>query len=131
MGYGRDQQGKQRSSFPLYFQQGRKQGLDIEPLRFLIYAGMIYSKYVENKANRINIYRTKQQMLPIPKLICFYNGTAEAPDRSELHLASAFPEGSDSDIAVKVTMLNINYGRNKALLDACQPLRDYSWLVAI
>ncbi len=100
-----------------------------EPLRFLIYAGMIYSKYVENKANRINIYSTKQQMLPIPKMVCFYNGTAEMPDRSELHLASAFPEGADPDIAVKVTMLNINYGRNKALLDACRPLRDYAWLV--
>lgn len=25
--------------------------------------------------------------------------------------------------------MNINYGRNKALLDACQPLRDYAWLV--
>ena len=26
-------------------------------------------------------------------------------------------------------MLNINYGRNKELLNACKPLKDYSWLV--
>ena len=27
-------------------------------------------------------------------------------------------------------MLNINYGRNKRLLDACRPLAEYSWFVA-
>ncbi len=26
-------------------------------------------------------------------------------------------------------MMNINYDKNKALLDACKPLRDYAWLV--
>ena len=26
-------------------------------------------------------------------------------------------------------MLNINYGRNMDLLNACEPLRDYSWLI--
>ena len=27
-------------------------------------------------------------------------------------------------------MININYGRNKELLDACKPLREYSWFVS-
>lgn len=27
-------------------------------------------------------------------------------------------------------MLNINYGRNSELLDACEPLKEYSWFVA-
>ena len=26
-------------------------------------------------------------------------------------------------------MLNINYGKNRALMEACQPLREYAWLV--
>ena len=26
-----------------------------------------------------------------------------------------------------VTLLNINYGRNKELLDRCKPLKEYSW----
>lgn len=26
-------------------------------------------------------------------------------------------------------MLNINYGKNKALMEACRPLMEYSWLV--
>lgn len=34
-----------------------------------------------------------------------------------------------SDIEVKVTMININFGHNKALLDACKPLKEYAWFV--
>lgn len=36
---------------------------------------------------------------------------------------------SDGDIEVKVTMLNINYGKNKKLMDSCRPLNEYAWLV--
>ncbi|MBQ6502411.1 MAG: hypothetical protein IJI57_00685 [Flexilinea sp.] len=97
------------------------------PVRFLVCAGMIYSKYIE--MNNINIYSSAQKMLPVPKLICFYNGLAEKEDSMELSLSSAFPKGSEPDIEVKVKMLNINYGRNMDLLNACEPLRDYSWLI--
>ena len=97
------------------------------PIRFLVSAGMIYSKYIE--MNNINIYSSAQKMLPVPKLICFYNGLKEVDDCVELSLSSAFPKGSDPDIEVKVKMLNINYGRNMDLLNACEPLRDYSWLI--
>jgi hypothetical protein len=99
------------------------------PVRFLVYAGMVYSGYIENKENQINIYSSRQQALPVPKLICFYNGIQEREDCVELNLSSAFSEGSDPDIAVRVKMLNINFGRNMELLNACQPLWDYSWLI--
>ena len=88
---------------------------------------MIYSKYIG--ANNINIYSSTHKMLPVPKLVCFYNGLAEMEDCLELRLSSAFPKGSDPDIEIKVRMLNINYGRNKELLNACKLLKDYSWLV--
>ena len=45
-----------------------------------------------------------------------------------LELSSAFPENSDPDIQVRVHMLNINYGRNKKLMNACAPLNDYAFL---
>ena len=90
---------------------------------------IVYSSYIENKVNKINIYSSKQQKLPIPKLICFYNGVQDRADCTELNLSTAFPEGSDPDINVKVKMLNINFGRNMELLNACQPLWDYSWLI--
>ena len=44
-----------------------------------------------------------------------------------LSLSSAY-EG-EGDIEVRVTMLNINYGKNQQLMDACEPLKEYAWLV--
>ena len=35
----------------------------------------------------------------------------------------------EGDIEVRVTMLNINYGKNKDLMDTCRPLGEYAWLV--
>ena len=44
-----------------------------------------------------------------------------------MKLSEAF--GGEADIEVKVHMLNINYGKNRELMEACQPLREYAWLV--
>ena len=65
--------------------------------------------------------------MPRPKCICFYNGRSDRPESEELRLSDAF--GGDGDIEVKVTMININYGKNKALMEACEPLKEYAWLV--
>jgi len=97
------------------------------PMRFLIYSGMVYSKYVE-QTDSYHPYSTAQQKAPTPKCVCFYNGKQETEDRTILSLSSAFAE--EADIEVKVTMLNINYGRNKELMNACQPLREYAWFVS-
>ncbi len=96
------------------------------PMRFLIYAGMIYSKYVE-ESKYYHRYSSAQQKAPTPKCVCFYNGTADKEDKITLSLSDSFDEGSD--IEVKVTMININFGHNKALLDACKPLKEYAWFV--
>ena len=98
------------------------------PMRILIYAGMVYAKYVET-SDDYYIYSSKQQKAPVPKCICFYNGTDKKADRTVLKLSDSFPEGSDPDIEVKVTMININYGQNKELMETCQSLKDYSWLM--
>ena len=42
------------------------------PMRMLIYSGMLYTKYVQENASTINLYSTRQQMFPIPKLYGFY-----------------------------------------------------------
>ena len=44
-----------------------------------------------------------------------------------LRLSDAY-EG-EGDIEVTVTMLNINYGKNQQLMDACSPLKEYAWHV--
>ena len=98
------------------------------PLRQMQYAGNVYERYVTE--HKLNKFGKTLLRLPVPKLITFYNGTDEEPDEMILKLSDSFPAGSDSDIEVTVRMLNINYGRNKILLDACRPLKEYSWFVA-
>ena len=41
-------------------------------------------------------------------------------------MSDAFKNGAKGDIEVKVTMLNVNYGRNRRLMQNCRPLSDYS-----
>ena len=96
------------------------------PIRMFIYAGQIYSKYIQDRRNRIDIYRRGQQRIPVPKLICFYNGEVDAPDSKVMSLRDAFNEPEKTDIDVRVTMLNINHGHNKKLMESCKALRDYS-----
>ena len=97
------------------------------PVRLLQYAGNLFEKYIEE--NHLNKYGQKIIPLPVPKLVVFYNGSAEQDDEITLKLRDSFPEGADPDIEARVRMVNINYGRNKELLDGCRPLKEYSWLV--
>ena len=99
------------------------------PARFLIYAGMLYAKYIEQTPS-YHIYSSKQQSLPTPKCVCFYNGSEVKDDKSILELGDAFPDKLNADIDLRVTMININYGHNKELLDACISLNEYSLFVS-
>ncbi len=98
------------------------------PLRQMQYSGNVYERYI--KEHKLNKFGSTLLKLPVPKLITFYNGKDDEPDEQILKLSDSFPEGSESDIEVSVRMLNINYGRNKKLLDACKPLKEYSWFIA-
>ena len=95
------------------------------PMRFLEYACRLYEKYMAGSGYYGQ--SRKLQMLPRPHCICFYNGTEEQPERMVMKLSDAF--GGEGDIEVRVLMLNVNYGKNQALLDACRPLQEYAWLV--
>ena len=99
------------------------------PMRFLIYAAMVYNSYISSA--RINLSSAKQQKLPAPRLVCLYEGreNSSIEDETVLSLETAFNEGAVSDISVKVKMLNINQGHNGELLEACRPLRDYSQFI--
>lgn len=97
------------------------------PVRLLQYSGNLYEKYF--KQNSLNKYGSRLLSLPVPKLIVFYNGKREQPDEMILKLSDSFPENSDADIEVRVRVLNVNYGRNRRLLESCRPLGEYSWLV--
>ncbi|MBE5846163.1 MAG: hypothetical protein E7300_00620 [Lachnospiraceae bacterium] len=99
------------------------------PARQLIYIGQLFDKYI--KKNKCNIYGTKRIALPVPKLVVFYNGLQDTADEEYLYLRDLFPKESrdSADVTVRVRMININYGHNKELLEACKPLNEYAWLV--
>ncbi|MEZ3447703.1 MAG: hypothetical protein K1W30_21700 [Lachnospiraceae bacterium] len=102
------------------------------PVRKLMYAARLYDKYIH--INKLNIYSTKQIRLPVPKLVTFYNGKEDKED-SILELKDAFktedgqPIDAESDIQIRVRMININYGKNKELMCACKPLEEYAWFI--
>lgn len=95
------------------------------PFRFLEYAAALYDKFAET--TDFNQYSRNLQKIPTPKCICFYNGIESQPESKTLYLSDAYD--NKGDIEVEVTMLNINFGKNKKLLDACKPLYEYSWLI--
>ncbi len=95
------------------------------PMRFFIYAGRLYEKYIAG--SDYYQYSSMLQVVPRPVCLCFYNGTREQPENQVLRLSDAY-EGN-GDIEVQVTMLNINYGKSRKLMEACEPLQEYAWLV--
>ena len=95
------------------------------PMRFLIYGGRLYEKFIAT--SDYYQYSSTLQPVPRPVCMCFYNGTKDEAERDVQKFSDAY-EG-DGDIKVKVNMLNINYGKNQQLMDACEPLKEYAWLV--
>ena len=97
------------------------------PVRQLMYLGRLYDKYID--ATKQNLYGKRQIELPVPKLVTFYNGKEDVPDKI-LHLSDSFSKNAElSDVEVNVRLININLGNNKELLESCRPLKEYSWFV--
>lgn len=96
------------------------------PLRMLIYAGQLYDKYLYTSGKNEEIFDDDIVPIPYPKLIAFYNGDRYQPNKKVLMLSQAFKEGVKGDIQVRVTMYNVNFGKNRKLLNSCRPLSDYS-----
>ena len=111
------------------------------PIRELMYASRLCDKYIHE--NQLNIYGKTLIPLPVPKLVVFYNGKEEQEDDilelkdaflakkqlSETSAAGRKMKPDSPDIAVRVRMVNINYGKNRELLQACRPLEEYAWLI--
>ena len=95
------------------------------PLRFLIYVAQEYQKYVEEEPE--SIYGSRQIRLPAPRFVVFYNGEAKCLDEEILLLSNAFDKDEkEPELELKVRVLNINKGHNKALMERCKTLSEYS-----
>lgn len=99
------------------------------PLRQLQYLGNLYESYIVK--HKMNKFGTALLELPVPKLVVLYNGTKDTADEVILNLSDSFNKKhkAESDVEVRVHMLNINYGHSKQLLEACKPLEEYAWFV--
>ncbi len=116
-----------RSSLSLYEQQSSYN--PNMPVRQLMYLGRLFDKYI--RKTKQNPYGTKLMTLPVPRLVTFYNGERDIED-TVLRLSDSFPEGcnpAESDVEVRVHLINIRPEHNKDLLNGCKILFEYSWFV--
>ena len=99
------------------------------PLRLLQYTANIYERLIS--LWKKNKFGTTLIQLPVPKLVVFYNGLADQPEERTLNLSDAFAEDvrDESDISVRVRMININKGHSAGVVNSCKPLNEYTWLV--
>ena len=96
------------------------------PLRDLFYIARQLEKYTLGKS----LYSSKLRKIPVPRFVVFYNGTQEQPESRILKLSDAFEKKVPSpELEIKVTMLNINLGKNRELMEKCRTLREYCMFV--
>ena len=100
------------------------------PLRGMEYFAELYGIYITE--NGLDIYVSSLQKIPTPRYYVFYNGTEKHPDVVKLKLSDAFQVPDDSgEFEWTATMLNINYGHNRELLEQCQPLYEYAHFIKL
>ena len=88
------------------------------PLRGFLYYADLYRQLLPETER---LYGRSLVRIPTPRYVVFYNGSDKdmAEEIIQLRLSDAF-ETEDA------TMVNINCGRNKELLQKCRPLFEYS-----
>ena len=103
------------------------------PLRGFLYFARLYRAYIEQ--TDANMYGTKQLLLPFPQFLVFYNGVEERPECEVLYLSDSYVKHPDMNVnddfhipalECRAVVLNINYGKNRELMEKCKPLLDYS-----
>lgn len=100
------------------------------PVRFLIYLAEEYQKIIEQAES--SPYGTKQILLPSPQCIVFYNGEKDMPEEQILRLSDAYEnKEKETDVELKVRLLNINSGHNMELMKKCRPLKEYASFVEV
>ena len=81
--------------------------------------------------HKLNRFGAKLLFLPKPVFVVFYNGTSWQEEETTIRLSDCFEmdEGEEPCVEVVARMFNINYGKNKKLMEHCKPLMDYAVFV--
>ncbi len=101
------------------------------PLRDLFYL----SKTLQNLTKDEDLHSSRQIYIPMPQFALFYNGVDKQPEQWELKLSDAYkkPAGREevpSMLELTVKAYNVNYGKNKKLMEACRTLEEYAIYVS-
>ena len=101
------------------------------PLRGFLYFASLYHTFIADYPD-LNMYGSKLIKIPTPQYVVFYNGTDKKikGERTKLRLSDAFEhESENSDFEWTATLIDINYGANKTLMDKCVTLKHYSMFI--
>ena len=91
------------------------------PLRDLFYITSEFSELVELKS----LYSSALIKLPTPNFVVFYNGDIEIGDVSEYRLSDSYMTSVEEPaLELRVTVLNVNYGKNVKLMEQCESLKE-------
>jgi hypothetical protein len=103
------------------------------PVRFLMYLGQLYEKWIKMKGEEKFLYGSKLYKIPTPEFVVFYNGITARPEKEVLHLSSAFETPVDKDfgeLKLEIPVYNINKGMNEELFRKSPKLKQYSEFIA-
>ena len=103
-------------------------------LRLFMYIAKVLEKTVKKKS----VYSEKPVSIPWPEFYVLYNGQKPFPDQKILKLSDLFAKPRDlgltenayPSLELEVKVININEGRNKAIVNKCEKLAEYSAFVA-
>jgi hypothetical protein len=99
-------------------------------LRLLLYIARVLEKTTKGRS----LYSGKQLSIPWPEFYVLYNGTEPYPDENILRLSDLFENPQDLGLPKKtyplleleVRVININEGKNNAIVNRCKKLAEYS-----
>lgn len=86
------------------------------PLRNLFYVSRTYQGFMKDES----VYSDRKIQIPTPHFIVFYNGMERIPERVVLKLSDSFEKNDGKpELELVVTVLNINQGNNKEIMELC------------
>ena len=101
------------------------------PLRDCLYMLQIYQNYIDSQ--ELDLYSSVLLKIPTPRLVVFYNGQEKMRNEEMciLRLSDSYerPE-KEPALECRVQVINVNYGKNRDMMEKCPKLYEYSYLVA-
>lgn len=100
------------------------------PLRGLFYFSAMYRNYIEPMKQQL--YTESPLQIPFPVYLVFYNGLKEEPERKEIPLSNLFIQNEKElqpALECTATLLNINLGHNRELMEKCRILKEYAQFI--